>query len=663
MKPLCASEAVARIEAGTLTSETLVRACLERIAEREPAVKAWAYLDPDLALAQAKAADAAKGGVLRGVPIGVKDIIDTHDMPTGHNSPIFKGKVPFGDAACVALCRTANAVILGKTVTTEFANRHPGPTTNPHNAAHTPGGSSSGSAAAVADGQVPLAFGTQTGGSVIRPAAYCGVIGYKPTFGDFSRVGIKMQCHSVDTLGLMARTLGRHRAVPRRRAQAAAGPHRSRHRAAAHRLLPHADLGRGLARYQGARWKRRRPSSPTRARRWSMSPSPRRSPTSSTITAPSPNYEGTRNYADERLRNPDKVSQELMDGAMKRGPGSLLRALCRRPAQVRRPSGPCRFAVRQGRRPALPQRAGRGARGRRVHRRSALQLDLDPGRHAVRYPAGRHRRQGPAARPAAGRAAPRGRPAALHAAWVAAHLDGVRMPKINGERLLADLRRIADFGRYQTGVHRPHLSPQDVESRRWLANRMKEAGLEPVIDGVGNVIGRSPKTGPRLLMGSHTDTQPRGGWLDGVMGVIYGLEVARALAEDPDTAHLAVDVASWADEEGHWGGMIGSKSFIGRITDADIDAARHRDDGIEDARCAEGGRPGERAARSSSRTAATAATSRPISSRAACSRPATRRSAWSRRSSASTSIASPSAASRTMPAPRPCRSARMPAWP
>jgi len=153
------------------------------------------------------------------------------------------------------------------------------------------------------------------------------------------------------------------------------------------------------------------------------------------------------------------------------------------------------------------------------------------------------------------------------------------MPKINGERLLADLRRIADFGRYETGVHRPHLSPQDVESRHWLVGRMKEAGLEPVIDGVGTVLGKSPKTGPRILVGSHSDTQPRGGWLDGVMGVIYGLEVARALAEDPETAHLAVDVASWADEEGHWGGMIGSKSFVGRITEADIDAARHRDDG------------------------------------------------------------------------------------
>src|SRR6266404_8754766 len=207
MKSLSASEAVAKIEAGTLTSEKLVRACLDRIAEREPAVKAWAFLDPELALAQAKAADAAKGGVLRGVPVGVKDIIDTHDMPTGHNSPIFKGKVPFGDAACVALCRTANAVILGKTVTTEFANRHPGPTTNPHNAAHTPGGSSSGSAAAVADFQVPLALGTQTGGSVIRPAAYCGVIGYKPSFGEFSRSGIKLQCHNLDTLGIICRSL------------------------------------------------------------------------------------------------------------------------------------------------------------------------------------------------------------------------------------------------------------------------------------------------------------------------------------------------------------------------------------------------------------------------------------------------------------------------
>jgi N-carbamoyl-L-amino-acid hydrolase len=172
------------------------------------------------------------------------------------------------------------------------------------------------------------------------------------------------------------------------------------------------------------------------------------------------------------------------------------------------------------------------------------------------------------------------------------------MPRINGDRLLADLRRIADFGRYQTGVHRPHLSPQDVESRHWLAARMKEAGLDPVIDGVGTVLGRSRKTGPRILIGSHTDTQPRGGWLDGVMGVIYGLEVARALAEDPETADLAVDVASWADEEGHWGQMTGSRSFVGMLTEGDIDRARHRDEGtpMRDALKAAGleGQPRER---------------------------------------------------------------------
>jgi N-carbamoyl-L-amino-acid hydrolase len=171
------------------------------------------------------------------------------------------------------------------------------------------------------------------------------------------------------------------------------------------------------------------------------------------------------------------------------------------------------------------------------------------------------------------------------------------MPKINGERLLADLRRIADFGRYETGVHRPHLSPQDVESRHWLAGRMKEAGLEPVIDGIGTVLGKSPRSGPRILIGSHSDTQPRGGWLDGVMGVIYGLEVARALSEDPETAHLAVDVASWADEEGHWGQMTGSRSFVGLFGEADIDKARHRDEGtsMRDALAAAGlaGKPRE----------------------------------------------------------------------
>ena len=317
MKPLSATEALAAIEAGTLTSERLVRDCLDRIAERDSVVKAWVHLNPDLALAQAKAADATKGGLLRGIPIGVKDIIDTYDMPTGHNSPIFEGTQPFGDAACVALCRTANAVIMGKTVTTEFANRHPGPTTNPHNPAHTPGGSSSGSAAAVADGHVPLAFGTQTGGSVIRPAAYCGVIGYKPTLGDFSRVGIKMQCHSVDTLGLMARTLDDIALF----------------RAAMLKLPPVAiDRGVSAPRIGFLRtpiWDEAEPDTKALLEETAK----KLGATNVSFTpafkdilddhAAITGWESLRNYADERLRNPDKVSAELMAG-MKRSEGITL---------------------------------------------------------------------------------------------------------------------------------------------------------------------------------------------------------------------------------------------------------------------------------------------------------------------------------------------------
>ncbi len=318
MKPMTAVEAVAAIEAGTLTSEKLVRGCLDHIAERDGVVKAWVHLDPDQAIAQARAADSASGGLLRGIPVGVKDIIDTYDMPTGHNSPIFEGKVPFGDAACVALCRTENAVIMGKTVTTEFANRHPGATTNPHNPAHTPGGSSSGSAAAVADGHVPLAFGTQTGGSVIRPAAYCGVVGYKPTFGDFNRVGIKMQCHSVDTLGLMARTLDDIALF----------------RAVVLKLPPvHIDRDIGRPRIGICRspvWDQAEPETKALIEATATLLSDKgASVVDVAFAAPFADiiedhaaitgFESVRNYADERLRNPDKVSDELMNGPMKRG--------------------------------------------------------------------------------------------------------------------------------------------------------------------------------------------------------------------------------------------------------------------------------------------------------------------------------------------------------
>ncbi len=204
-----AREAAALISQGRLTAVSLAEACLARIEAREGQVQAWAYLDPQAALAQARACD-ARGPVapLYGVPVGVKDIIDTADMPTEYGSPIYRGNRPAAEADCVARVRAAGGVVLGKTVTTEFASRHSyGHTRNPHDPARTPGGSSSGSAAAVADYMVPLAFGTQTGGSVIRPASFCGVYGYKPTFGTFDVLGVKPLAPAFDTLGLFARSL------------------------------------------------------------------------------------------------------------------------------------------------------------------------------------------------------------------------------------------------------------------------------------------------------------------------------------------------------------------------------------------------------------------------------------------------------------------------
>jgi Asp-tRNA(Asn)/Glu-tRNA(Gln) amidotransferase A subunit family amidase len=205
---LTAAEAVQEIAAGRITAEELAYACLERIAERDAAVQAWVHCDREAALAQARAVDRrGAGAVLAGVPVGVKDVIDTADMPTQCNSAIYRAHQPRTDAASVALVRRAGGVILGKTVTTEFASRVAGPTRNPHALEHTPGGSSSGSAAAVADFMVPLAFGTQTGGSTIRPAAYCGIVGYKPSFGTINCAGLKHLAESLDTIGVMARTV------------------------------------------------------------------------------------------------------------------------------------------------------------------------------------------------------------------------------------------------------------------------------------------------------------------------------------------------------------------------------------------------------------------------------------------------------------------------
>jgi Asp-tRNA(Asn)/Glu-tRNA(Gln) amidotransferase A subunit family amidase len=201
---LSASEARKRIGERQLTATALAEAYLARIAERDAAIGAWQFINRDLVMLQAQERDSRPAsGALHGVPVAMKDIIDTEDMPTEYGSPIYRGHVSSRDAVCVAMLRAAGAVILGKTVTTEFATFSPGKTRHPHNWAHTPGGSSSGSAAAVADWQVPVAFGTQTAGSILRPAAYCGVIGYKPTFGRFNYDGIKLTSFSLDTLGFM----------------------------------------------------------------------------------------------------------------------------------------------------------------------------------------------------------------------------------------------------------------------------------------------------------------------------------------------------------------------------------------------------------------------------------------------------------------------------
>ncbi len=209
---LTVAEASARIVAGELTSLALVDACIARVAEREEDVKAWVYLDPEHVRAQARSADERRregraAGPLDGIPVGIKDIIATADMPTQNGCAAFEGHQTDYDAGCVAQLRAAGAIIMGKTVTTELATHVPNKTHNPHNIAHTPGGSSSGSAAAVACGMVPMALGTQTGGSVIRPASFCGIYGIKPTLGLISRTGVTMQSHTLDTVGVYGRSL------------------------------------------------------------------------------------------------------------------------------------------------------------------------------------------------------------------------------------------------------------------------------------------------------------------------------------------------------------------------------------------------------------------------------------------------------------------------
>ena len=205
---LSALEARQQIKDGTLTSELLIQSCLDRIDRRSDEVGAWTFLDPELALLSAIISDkTGNRGALGGLPVGIKDIIDTSNMPTTYGSSIYGLNQPKRDAACVNYIKERGGIVLGKTVTTEFAWRNPGKTKNPHNLEHTPGGSSSGSAAGVADFQMPLAFGTQTAGSIIRPASYCGVVGFKPTTGTHDRAGVKELSNYLDTVGVFARSV------------------------------------------------------------------------------------------------------------------------------------------------------------------------------------------------------------------------------------------------------------------------------------------------------------------------------------------------------------------------------------------------------------------------------------------------------------------------
>jgi Asp-tRNA(Asn)/Glu-tRNA(Gln) amidotransferase A subunit family amidase len=213
LSALTLSEAAADIRDGRITAVELVRDCLARVDAVDSKIEAWAFLDRDHALRQAGAADEARRagtatGPLHGLPIGIKDIFDTGDMPTEFGSPLWSGRTPRRDAAVVARLRAAGAIIMGKTVTTEYAFYRPGKTRNPHHPERTPGGSSSGSAAAVAAHMVPGAIGSQTNGSVIRPASFCGVVGFKPTHGLIPRSGALLLSRTLDHVGVFARTVG-----------------------------------------------------------------------------------------------------------------------------------------------------------------------------------------------------------------------------------------------------------------------------------------------------------------------------------------------------------------------------------------------------------------------------------------------------------------------
>ena len=429
---LSAGAAAALIREHKLGALELTEACLRQIEASEPEVQAFAFLDPEHAQGQARALDDMRRrgrplGPLHGLPVGVKDIIDTQDMPTENGTVLHAGRRPRADATVVSRLRAAGAVILGKTVTTELAVYAPSKTRNPHNPEHTPGGSSSGSAAAVAAHMVPLALGTQTNGSVIRPAAYCGVYGYKPSHGLISRTGVLRQSPPLDTVGVMARSVEdlallaevlmgydpgdpalRPRAHPRLLEVAAQPPP----------VVP--DLGfvrtpvwdqaedETKAAFDELRERARR------ARQRGRSAGGVR-PGGSSSTARSWSADLARSFAPEYERGRDRLSARLC-GMIERGqrcPRGRLQpgGRCDRPAAARD-----RAAVRALRRPAHAGDHRAGAAWARGDRQPGVLHDLDAVRHARGHLAPAPGRQRPAAWRPAGRPEGRRRPAAAHRA-------------------------------------------------------------------------------------------------------------------------------------------------------------------------------------------------------------------------------------------------------
>ena len=315
--PPTVTEALAR----GLSARAMLEACLERIDAREGQVRAFASLDREGALAQAERMDAgsAPRGVLGGAPIGFKDIIATEALPTEYNSPIYAGHRPVADASVVALSRAAGGIVLGKTVTCEFANRAPGPTTNPHDPARTPGGSSSGSAAAVAAGMVPLAVGTQTSGSVIRPGAFCGVHAMKPSWGEISYAGAKLTSGTLDTIGLYARSLADlalFRAVLTRTAPVQLiVSHQAAPRIGLYRGPHDAEAGPGVMAAVGAV---ARAAEAAGARVVDYVPPPAHARLNEAVRWISA-YEGARSLAWEAIAHRDRLSPDLRDGRIRDG--------------------------------------------------------------------------------------------------------------------------------------------------------------------------------------------------------------------------------------------------------------------------------------------------------------------------------------------------------